>query len=355
MGVLVRKLFSYHNKSSGFNPPQSFTIEVRKLMVFLWAGLGLIILGLAWLFRPLVTRHLSAIKPAEIAGYDAAVALFQSGMANKEGVEILAPCHSILMGHGEKTGRAIILLHGLTNCPKQFEKLGREFFDMGYNVLVPRMPLHGMADRMNGKLVNITAEDLKTFTEESFAIAQGLGERVSVVGLSGGGVLAAWLAQFCSAIEAAVIISPSLGLYRSKVALNDAFTKLLLRLPNIYNLRTPENLLIAPPYVQIKNSSRAAAQYFRLGITIFQAARQQGPACQRIIVVSNASDLVINNALVKRLAGLWQARSTGQVITYEFPAAAKLPHDLIDPNAKVDHSAEVYPILLDLIKNAWNV
>lgn len=322
-------------------------------MVFLWAGLGLLLLGLAWLLRPLATRQLSSLKTGESLDYAAALARFQNGVANKEGVEILAPCHSILMVHGHRTGRSVILLHGLTNCPKQFEKLGGQFFDMGYNVLVPRMPLHGMADRMNGNLVNLTAGELVAFTEESLAIAQGLGDRVSVIGLSGGGVLAAWLAQFCKDIEAAVIISPSLGLYRSNVLLNPTFTKLFLRLPNIYNLRTPANLLIAPPYVQIKNSSRAAAQYFRLGLAVFRAARRQGPACQRIAVVSNASDLVVNMGLVKRLAQLWQARSAGMVAAYEFPLAARLPHDLIDPNAKTDHSAEVYPVLLDLIEKAW--
>ncbi len=324
-------------------------------MLFLWGGLALIGLGLAWLFRPLATRNLSSLKVGEISDYNAAVARFESGMANKEGAEILKPCHSILMGHGYKTSRSVILFHGLTNCPKQFEKLGQQFFEMGYNVLVPRMPLHGLADRINGNLVNITAEDLQAFTEESYAIARGLGDRVSVLGLSGGGVLAAWLAQFCSNIEAAIIISPLLGLYRSNALINGTVTRLLLRLPNIYNMRTPENLLIAPPYVQIKNSSRAAAQYFRLGITVFKAARKQGPACRRIVIVNNASDIIINNALVKRLAELWQARATGQVVTYEFLASANLPHDLIDPNAKVDHSAEVYPLLLDLIKNAWNV
>ena len=237
------------------------------------------------------------------------MARFQAGMAAKEGVEILAPCHSILLAHGHKTERSVLLLHGLTNCPRQFEKLGQTFFNMGYNVLVPRMPRHGMADRLNGDLKHIKAEDLKAFTEESLAIMQGLGEKVSVIGLSGGGVLAMWLAQFCSAIEAALVISPSLGLYRSNVPLNGLYTKLFLRLPNIYNLRTPENLLIAPPYVQIKNSSWAAAQFFRLGIAVFRAARKHAPACQNIAVVSNASDIIINNALIHHLEELWQTRA----------------------------------------------
>lgn len=322
-------------------------------MVFLWVVLALLMLGLVCLLRPLATRNLTIRQPAPALSYEEAVARFQGGMANKEGVEILAPCHSILMDHGYKTARSVLLLHGLTNCPKQFEKLGQQFFDMGYNVLVPRMPRHGMADRMNGNLKYIKAEDLKAFTEESLAIVQGLGEKVNVIGLSGGGVLAMWLAQFVSAVEATLVISPSLGLYRSNVSLNGIYTRLFLRLPNIYNLRTPENLLIAPPYVQIKNSSWAAAQYFRLGIAVFQAAQKKGPACQRIAVISNASDIVINNPLIQRLVELWQAGATGTVETYEFPAAAKLPHDLIDPNAKADHSAKVYPVLMDLIEKAW--
>lgn len=323
-------------------------------MYLLVAGLALIGAGLGWLFRPLLTRNLAVLTSNPIADYEAAIERFQNGTANQEGPEILAPCHSILLGHGHKTERAIIFLHGLTNCPQQFNKLGQHYFEQGYNVLIPRMPLHGMVDRMNGNLTNITAENLQTFTEEIYNISRGLGEKVTVVGLSGGGVLAAWLAQFCSEIELAVIMSPSLGLYRSNPLINDPVTKMLLRLPNLYNLRTPENLQIAPPYVQIKNSSHAAAQFFRLGITVFQAARKSGPACQNIVVVTNASDIVINNALVKRLAELWQAHSKGRVKTYEFPLTDKLPHDFIDPNFKTDNSGRVYPVITGLIDGELN-
>jgi len=313
------------------------------------AGLALIGVGLTWLFRPLATRNLSVLKSAPAPDYATAVSRFQIATAGKEGPEILTSCYSILLEHDRKTERAILFLHGLTSCPKQFEKLGNHFYEMGYNVLIPRLPLHGMADRMNGNLTSLTAEVLQTFAEECLNITRGLGDKVTIVGLSGGGVLATWLAQFSPDIEQAVIMSPSLGLYRANTLLNNLITKLMMRLPNVYNLRTAENQAVAPPYVQIKNSSHAAAQFFRLGITVFQAARKSGPACQRIVVVSNASDIIVNNRLVKRLVQLWQANSTGQVETFEFEASQKLPHDIIDPNAKVDHSALVYPVLLDII------
>src|SRR4051812_44997577 len=111
-------------------------------MYFLVAGLGLIGAGLGWLFRPLLTRKLAILKADPVAEYEAAVERFQTGTASQEGPEILAPCQSILMGHGRKTERCIIFLHGLTNCPQQFNKLGQMYFDQGYNVLIPRMPLH---------------------------------------------------------------------------------------------------------------------------------------------------------------------------------------------------------------------
>src|SRR4051794_8206350 len=99
------------------------------MIYLLVAGLALIGAGLGWLFRPLLTRNLAILKADPIAEYEAAVERFQSGTANLEGPEILAPCHSILLGHGRKTERSIIFLHGLTNCPQQFNKLGQQYFE----------------------------------------------------------------------------------------------------------------------------------------------------------------------------------------------------------------------------------
>ncbi|MDB5081134.1 MAG: hypothetical protein JWP00_3058 [Chloroflexi bacterium] len=313
------------------------------------AGLGLACAGLAWLFRPLATKSLSASKPEPAPDFEMTMERFRTGIAGKEGPEILEPCRSILLGHGYKTGQAVLFLHGLTSCPRQFEALGKQIHAMGYNVFVPRLPLHGQVDRLNGSFSGLTADALKTFIEECLAISHGLGDKLTVVGLSGGGVLASWLAQFRPDIEQVVIISPSLGLYHSNPLIHRTVTKLMLRLPNIYNLRTAENQAIAPPYVQIKNSSHGAAQFFRLGLAVFEAARKSGPACRKIVVIINAADIVINNGLVKHLTRLWQARSGGQVKMYEFEASLRLPHDLIDPNAKVNNTAIVYPVLLELI------
>ena len=69
-------------------------------------------------------------------------------------------CITKLFDHGKQTEHVIVLMHGFTNCPEQFNELGRQHFDAGNNVLIPRMPYHGLSDRLTDVLVNITAENL---------------------------------------------------------------------------------------------------------------------------------------------------------------------------------------------------
>src|SRR5919106_6319751 len=72
-------------------------------------------------------------------------------------------CITKLYDHGHQTEHVIILIHGFTNCPEQFNEIGRQHFEAGNNVFIPRMPYHGLADRLTDELVNLTAEDLARF------------------------------------------------------------------------------------------------------------------------------------------------------------------------------------------------
>ena len=57
---------------------------------------------------------------------------------------------------------------------------------MGYNVLIPRLPRHGMADRKVENLSALKAEELRECSDTSIDLAIGLGQKVYVVGLSDG-------------------------------------------------------------------------------------------------------------------------------------------------------------------------
>ena len=109
--------------------------------------------------------------------------------------EISTACRSILLTHGQRTEKAVVLFHGYTNCPQQFRELGQILYEQGYNVLIPRLPRHGLADRKVENLSPLTAEELRECADMSVDIACGLGRKVYVAGLSAGGTLSAWVAQ----------------------------------------------------------------------------------------------------------------------------------------------------------------
>ena len=104
--------------------------------------------------------ELAAHNDNPATDYDAAIARFAQVQA-EEGDAINPLCHSKLMTHGNKTERVIVLVHGMTNCPQQFAEFAPLFFEHGYNVLIPRMPRNGLANRMTEELKYLTAEELR--------------------------------------------------------------------------------------------------------------------------------------------------------------------------------------------------
>ena len=61
-------------------------------------------------------------------------------------------CVPYVLHHGAATERAIVLFHGFTNCPRQFSALAQQFFERGFNVYVPRLPRHGLRDKLTTEL-----------------------------------------------------------------------------------------------------------------------------------------------------------------------------------------------------------
>lgn len=304
-------------------------------------------LGLAWLLAPVSTRNLEA-RPQPTTTYEGAVELYQKSFAGQETSGILPAATSKFYGHGNKTATAFLLIHGLTNCPAQFDKLGQELHEQGYNVVIPRMPRHGLQDQMSGAMKEITAEMLREYADHAVDIAAGLGEQLIVIGLSGGAVVAAWIAQFRPEVSKAVVLAPALGVIARYTFANYPLMRLVLRTPNFYTVRTEENRRESAPYVHFKRSSHAAAQFMRLGVAVQKAAKRQSAAATKIVVVTNAADTVVNNNLIRQLTRRWQDRNSGKVTTFEFEASLNLPHDLIDPIYKLQRTDYVYPILTKL-------
>ena len=266
-------------------------------------------------------------------------------------------CTTLLLTHGQKTARAIAFIHGYTNCPNQFRQLGQRFYDLGYNVLIVPMPHHGLADPLTNDLTHFTAEEMAAYADQLVDISHGLGERVSLAGLSQGGVVAGWAAQTRADLDQAVLIAPGFGLKLVPTPLTLLTTNVALHLPDLFpwwsNLLPFETAPLPPPdpngvQAYPRFSVHGLAQQLRLGFATQALARQAAPAARSIVVVTNGADLSVENSVTDKVVATWRAHGAS-VVTYEFPASLLLDHDMIDPNRDDQQVAIVYPKLIELI------
>jgi carboxylesterase len=257
------------------------------------------------------------------------------------------------MTHGRKVERAIVFWHGFTSCPQQFYHLGQIFYELGYNVLIPRLPHHGSTDRLGPDQTQLTAEKLISLVDKVVDLAHGLGDQLTVAGFSGGGVLAGWTAQHRPDVDRVVIIAASFGLKVIPTPLITPAVKLLLTWPNSFQWWDPKLMteVQGPPYGYWRFSTRALGQILRLGLAVRSAARRSKPAVGSILVMTNANDWAVDNPLAAEIVSRWRNNGASNVQIYEFPAELNLLHDLLPPEYPAQRVDMVYPILVDLINN----
>jgi len=258
-------------------------------------------------------------------------------------------CRLRFMTHGQKVERAIVFVHGYTNCPQQFDELGRRFYALGYNVLIAPLPYHGLADRAAPELARLTAEDLAAYADGVVDIAQGLGDHVTMAGVSAGGVVTAWAAQHRGDIDLAVVMSPAFGVAAIPPSLTTPAVNVFLTLPDSFQWWDPAlKERGGLPHAYAAYSTHALAQIMRLGLAAMADARQAAPAAQTILVVTYAGDTSINIPMVYQVAADWRGHGA-QLTTYEFEPGLQLDHDFIDPAQPKQRIDVVYPILVSLI------
>ncbi len=318
-----------------------------KLIRF-FIRLTVILLGIfIALFTPWNVWTLSS-HPHPIQNYGEAIQRIEVLRATRQS-EMNPDCLVQLLTHGEKVQHAIILVHGYTNCPAQFRELGQELYDRGFNVLIAPMPHHGLANRLNDEQGQLTAKELTIYADELVDLAHGLGEHVDMMGISGGGVTTAWAAQNRNDIETAVIISPAFGYQQIPTRLTAPVMNIMLVLPVSFEWwDTDLKEKIGPSHAYPRYSKHALAQFMKLGFATQVRSWGTAPAAHRVIVVTNANDTSVNNALTFDVVQHWQ-KDGAHIETYEFPLSLGLAHDLIDPEQPAPAIEIVYPRLIELI------
>ena len=254
-------------------------------------------------------------------------------------------------GGARRPGRVYVCLHGLTNSPQQYVPLAARLLARGdATVFIPRLPRHGLADRMTTGLAQLAEAELVDATAAALDTAAGLGDEVVVTGISMGGVLATWAAQY-RPVARVVIVAPALGLPYLPPPTIGPLTALALRLPNRYIWWDPRQkaAVAGPTYAYPRFATHALARIQRLGLRLAAAARTAPPAARSVWLVTNAADLAISNRQVDRLAANWERAGATNLRRYVFPRRLKLFHDLVDPLQPNQQVAVSHPALERLV------
>jgi carboxylesterase len=289
------------------------------------------------------------VPPDPASSYEEACARFAAYLErDTSAVDPLSRSRLVTPGH--RTQRVVVFFHGLTNAPRQFDKLSERFIARGYAVLAPRVQYHGYLDRMSTDLKNLTVRDLVEVTAEYVDLAAGLADEVTVTGISMGGILAIWAAQY-RPVALAAPIAPALGLPKIPYVTTGAIFGAMGRLPNRFQWWDPrvKQNLAGPPYAYPRFATHALVATQRLGLHLMNVARTERPAAQRIWMISNDADLAVSNSAAATLVRRWTESGASSVQAYRFPSQLKLFHDVVDPlqpNAKPDL---VHPMLEQII------
>ena len=108
------------------------------------------------------------------------------------------------------TRRAALLLHGFNDTPQSMKYLADKVHAAGWNVLVPRLPGHGV--RLELMAAESRADAWRACTESSYVALCAKNDTVVVCGQSMGGALAVLLAAAHPELPALALLAPYLGM-----------------------------------------------------------------------------------------------------------------------------------------------
>jgi len=253
--------------------------------------------------------------------------------------------HSTVLDHGARTARVTVLLHGLTASPRTWREFARVRYARGENVLVPRLPRHGHADRMSEALAGLTREELSAQGERIIDAAAALGDEIVVVGFSLGGSLALHLGHRDARVHRVVAVAPFLGIRQVPADWHAWMRALLERTPNRFLYWNPidrgRNL---PLHGYHRYTTRSLAAGLELADALRDDAHSGPPRARHIELVRNASETSVNNRTIEDLVRRWRAVG-GERVRMHHLVGLGPSHDVIEPERRRAPAARFLPLL----------
>ncbi|MEI7814723.1 MAG: alpha/beta fold hydrolase [Coriobacteriia bacterium] len=259
--------------------------------------------------------------------------------------------HQIFIGQGSKTATAVVLFHGFTNAPRQMDVLVRAYAARGYNVYVPRLPHHGLSDRMTEDLKNQSVGELAKAVDDAIDIGAGLGDTVVVSGLSAGGTMSAWAAKNRSEVGEAVLIAPLIQPMPVPTLLSRPLYQYTPHIPPLWVWWNPlkkENQK-EPAEAYPRYTLASLGDFMAMADSVAHDPPQRQGDLGRMVLVTNAADPAVRNDIATQVLEREFKPITKEWVAFEIPANLKWKHDVIDPKGENrQHITEIYRTLLPL-------
>ena len=257
--------------------------------------------------------------------------------------------HSAVLDHGRRTGCVTVLLHGLTASPRTWREFARVRHARGENVLIPRLPRHGHADRMSEALAGLTSAELTAQGDRIIDAAAALGDEVVLVGHSLGGALALHLAHRDARVFRAIAVAPFLGIKRLPPDWHAWTRAVLEHAPNRFLYWNPiDKGRGVPEHGYHRYTTRSLAACLALADTLRDDARAGPPRARHIELVRNAGESSVNNGAIDDLVARWRAVGGERVRVHTLVGLGR-SHDVIEPERRPPPAARFLPILHALL------
>jgi pimeloyl-ACP methyl ester carboxylesterase len=201
----------------------------------------------------------------------------------------------------------------------------------------------------------LTVEELVKNGDHIVGIAHGLGEQVTVLGFSLGGLVAAWLAHRCPDLAHVIIVAAPFGLQAVPTNLAALYANILPWLPPFFRWWDPEKKAArdAPSHAHAGYWSHTVAAILRFGLLTRANAAQHQPVAPAITVITNPRDAVVRNELAQEVVAKWQQHGYANIQTVELPERWGVTHDFMDLSWPNQKPKQVYPLLIAHLTNPY--